>query len=546
MTTDIHTLGELIDRAAEKWPENEAIVSNGERITYKSLRDRTNRLADALLRFGIKTGDKVAVLFTNLPEWFYSEFAIDKIGGIVVPINTRYALDEFRYILEHSDATTLLMMDQSQGHHYIQMLEELCPMLSSSRAGDLDSPRLPFLKNVIVSGQKPYEGTIDFDTLIRVGENEDYWDLRKAQQEITGEHIAHLPYTSGTTGKPKGVMTTHFQYIRFNLGFINGIGGFTEHDRLLVAAPFSHNFGNSQGILTPAFCGATSVLIESFDAKRCLEIIEKERCTFFAGSPTMYIRMLRDEGFSNCDLSSLRAGLIAAAPAPVPLINEIKRKMGIRILVNGFGMTENSVGTSMTRPDDSAEVLSETVGKPLWPDYEVKVVDIGTGETLPSGKEGELCTRGPLIMKGYYKMEEETAKLIDHDGWFHTGDLVVIDSSENIRITGRLKDIYMPGGLNVSPEEVEEVLFTHPKIKQVSVLGVPDDDLGEVGAAFVELKPGENTSNQDIVEFCKSRLAKFKIPKHIFFTKEFPMTTSGKIQRFALRERAVKRLKLKA
>ena len=546
MITDIRTLGELIDRAAENWPQNEAIVFQDQRITYETLRNRVNQLADALLGLGVKEGDKVAVLFTNLPQWFYSEFAIEKIGAIVVPINTRYALDEFRYILEHSDSTTILMMDQSHGYNYIEMLRELCPMLSEGAPGHLNCPRLPFLKNVIVSSQAAYEGTIDFDALITTRGNENFQGLEKVQQKITGEHIAHLPYTSGTTGKPKGVMTTHSQYIRFNLGFINGIGGFTEHDRLLVAPPFSHNFGNSQGILTPAFRGATSVLIDSFNARKCLELIEKERCTFFAGSPTMYIRMLRDEGFSSYDLSSLRAGLIASAPAPVPLINEIKTRMGIQILVNGFGMTENSVGTSMTRPEDSAQVLSETVGKPLWPDYEVRVVDIGSGETLPSGKEGELCTRGPLVMKGYYKMAEETAKLMDADGWFHTGDLAVIDMAENIRITGRLKDVYMPGGLNISPEEVEEVLFTHPKIKQVSVLGVPDEDLGEVGAAFVELKAGETATDQEIIEFCIGRLAKFKVPRHIFFTKEFPMTTSGKIQRFALRKRAISELKLNA
>ncbi len=544
MITDIGTLGELIDRAAATWPANEAIVYQGERITYEVLRNRANRLAKALLRLGVEKGDKVAVLFTNLPQWSYAEFAIDKIGGVVVPINTRYSRDELCHILHHSDATTILMMDRSHGQDYIKLLKTLCPGLENCAPGHLKCDRLPFLKNIIVSSPTGCKGTFDFDVLMAPNSDQSLATLQKIQLQIKGEDVAHLPYTSGTTGKPKGVMTTHHQYIRFNLGFINGIGGFTERDRLLVAPPFSHNFGNSQGILTPAFCGAASVLIESFNAKQCLKLIEKERCTFFAGSPTMYIRMLRDEDFSAYDLSSLRAGLIAAAPAPVSLINEIKDRMGIGILVNGFGMTENSVGTSMTRPEDPPEILSETVGKPLWPDYEIQVVDVATGETLPEGKEGELCTRGPLIMKGYYKMAEETAKLIDNEGWFHTGDLAVIDGSGNIRITGRLKDIYMPGGLNVSPEEVEEVLFTYPKIKQLSVLGVPDEDLGEVGAAFVELKVGETASDREIIEYCQGRLAKFKIPRYILFTNEFPMTTSGKIQRFALRERAIRDLKL--
>ena len=544
MISDVMTLGELIDRAAETWPNNEAIVYGTERISYSDLLGKANRLAGALLRLGVRKGDKVSVLFTNISEWAYVEFAVDKIGGIVVPINPRYSLSELEYILSHSDSTTLIMMDQFQKYDYIQILREICPELETCDAGDLRSKRLPFLKNVIVSGRRAYKGTFDLKVFLESSRKEDLQEVAKAQAKVHPDDIAHLPYTSGTTGKPKGVMTTHFQYIRFNLGFINGIGGFTEKDRLCVAAPFSHNFGNSQGILTPTFCGATSVLIETFDAKKCLKLIEKEQCTFFAGSPTMYIRMLRDENFSSYDLSSLHAGLIAAAPAPVSLIEEIRTKMGIKTLVNGFGMTENSVGTSMTRPGDPPEILSKTVGKPLWDDYEVRVVDINTGQQLPPGIEGELCTRGPLIMKGYYKMPEETAKLMDPQGWFHTRDMAIIDENGYISITGRLSDLYMPGGLNVSPEDVENVLYAHPKIKQVSVLGVPDEEMGEVGAAFVDLKDGEAVTGQEIIEFCKGRLANYKIPKYILFTSDFPMTTSGKVQRFMLRERAVKELGL--
>jgi fatty-acyl-CoA synthase len=544
MITNVHTLGELIDRAAEKWPNNEAIVWQGRRIHYGEFCNRVNRLASALLRLGVSKGDKVSVLLTNRPEWALTEFAIDKIGAIVVPINPRYSPKELEHILQHSDSTTLVMMDRSQDLDYVRMLKTLCPGLGTSSPGDLYCEHLPFLKNIIVQGERTYLGTFDLDNLVDGGPGVDLALLQKVQSQVMGDDIAHLPYTSGTTGKPKGVMTTHQQYIRFNLGFIKGIGGFKEQDRLLVAPPFSHNFGNSQGILTPAFCGAASILIEHFSPKQCLRLIQEEKCTFFAGSPTMYIRMLRHEDFQKFDLSSLRSGLIAAAPASVSLIKEIKDRMGIEILVNGFGMTENSVGTSMTRPEDPPEILAETVGRPLWPDYEVKIVDTRTGEDIPHGSEGELCTRGPLVMKGYYKEEQKSAELIDQMGWFHTGDLATIDSSGNIRITGRLKDIYMPGGLNVAPEEVEEVIFTHPKVKQVCVVGVPDADLGETGAAFVELKPAQIATAQELIAFCEGRLSKFKIPKHILFTSEFPMTTSGKVQRFILRERAVKDLKL--
>ena len=541
---DVKTLGELIDRAAENWPDNEAIIYGDLRISYGELKEKVDRLAVSLMNLGVKKDDKVAVLFTNLPQWAYAEYAIDKIGGIVVPINTRYSVQELEYILHHSDSSTLVMMDRYQTIDYMAMVKEICPELRESEPVNLQCEKLPFLKNIIVFGNRRYQGTFNFDELFPEYGERDREKLLKVQSEVMPDDVAHLPYTSGTTGKPKGAMTTHQQYIRFNLGFIRGIGGFTNKDRLLVAPPFSHNFGNSQGILTPAFCGASSIIIEAFDARKCLELIEKERCTFFAGSPTMYIKMLKDQNFSKYDLSSLRSGLIAAAPAPVALIEEIQSKMGIKTLVNGFGMTENSVGTSMTRPGDPPEVLSKTVGRPLWPDYEVKVVDIKTGEDLPPGREGELCTRGPLIMKGYYKMPEETATLIDQDGWFHTGDMAIIDEADYLSITGRLKDVFMPGGLNVSPEEVENVLYTHPKIKQVTVLGVPDEVMGEVGAAFVEPKKGEAVKEQEIIDFCKPRLANFKIPRYVILTNDFPMTTSGKVQRFILRERAIEELGL--
>ena len=544
MIEDATTLGDLLDKAAETWPEHEAIVYEDQRITYLQLHERVQRLAISLMRLGVQKGDKIAVLLTNLPQWAYAEYAIDKIGAVVVPLNTRYSVNELAHILEHSDATGLVMMDRFQKMNYVAMMKEICPELETFDSRNPVCENLPFLKHIILHGKTRTRGTVSFTDLFGDYNEREREELIRRQGGIMPDDLAHLPYTSGTTGRPKGVMTSHDQYIRFNQGFIKGIGGFTDKDRLLVAPPFSHNFGNSQGILTPAFCGAASIIIEAFDAKKCLELIQKEKCTFFAGSPTMYIKMLRDENFESYDLSSLRSGLIAAAPAPVAIIEEIKTRMGIETLVNGFGMTENSVGTSMTRPGDPPEVLSETVGRPIWPDYEVKVVDIKTREDLPAGQEGELCTRGPLIMKGYYKMPEATSKLVDHEGWFHTGDMAMIDENGYIRITGRLSDVFMPGGLNVSPEDVENVLYTHPKIKQVTVLGVPDEVLGEVGAAFVEVKEEETLSDQEIIDFCKGRLANYKVPKYILFTSDFPLTTSGKVQRFVLKDRAVKELDL--
>jgi len=544
MIEEAKTLGDLLDKASEKWPDREAIVFKEQRISYREYRKKVDQLAKALIHIGIQKGDKISILFSNRPEWSISEYAVDKIGAIVVPVNTRYKTDELEYILRHSDSTTLITIDRFLGIDYIAMLKEICPELPRCEPGRLHSEKLPFLKNVICLSDRPLPGAFDFDRFLKIGEElEDDRALSRLQKEIGEDDVAHIPYTSGTTGFPKGVMTTHYQYLWFNSSFAKNVG-LKEEDRLCVPPPFCHNFGNSQGIHTPTLCGSCSVIVEYFDPLISLEAIERERCSFFAGTPTMYIKMLQHPDFNKFNLSSLKLGLIAAAPAPVKLIHDIMDRMGIKVLIHGYGMTENSVGTSMTRPGDTPEVISTTVGKP-FPGAQVKVVDPNTGKDVPTGKEGELCTKGRLIMKGYYKMPEESAKLIDQDGWFHTGDLAVIDDDGYIKITGRLKDIFMPGGLNVSPEEVENILYTNPKIKQATVVGVPDPVMGEVGMAFVELKEGEKETEEGIIQFCKGKMANFKVPKYVRFIIEFPMTSTGKVQRFKLRAQADQEMGLK-
>ncbi len=541
MIEEAKTLGDLLDKASERWPDREAIIFKAKRISYSEYRRKVDQLAKALIHIGIQKGDKVSILFSNRPEWSLSEYAVDKIGAIVVPINTRYQKHEFEYILRHSDSTTLITMDQFLGIDYMAMLKEICPELPQSRPGALRSEKLPYLKNVICLSDHPHPGTFDFDRFLKRGEElADNKILSRLQKRVGEDDVAHIPYTSGTTGFPKGVMTTHYQYLWFNSSFAKNIG-LKEEDRLCVPPPFCHNFGNSQGIHTPTLCGSCSVIVEYFDPLICLETIEKEGCTFFAGTPTMYIKMLQHPDFNKFNLTSLKLGLIAAAPAPVKLIHDIMDRMGMKTLIHGYGMTENSVGTSMTRPGDTPEVISTTVGKP-FPGAQVKVIDPNTGKDVPSGKEGELCTKGRLIMKGYYKMPEESAKLIDQDDWFHTGDLAVIHEDGYIKITGRLKDIFMPGGLNVSPEEVENILYTNPKIKQAAVVGVPDPVMGEVGMAFVELKEGQKETEEGIIQFCKGKMANFKVPKYVRFVSEFPMTSTGKVQRFKLRDQAVREM----
>jgi len=538
----VKTLGDLIDKAAVKWANREAVVFKDKRMSYGEYRETVDRMAKALLEIGIRKGDKVSVLLSNCPEWSISEYAIDKIGAVVVPVNTRFKSHELEYILKHSDSTTLIIMDKFLDINYVTMLSEVCPEVQKCEPGKLKSS-LPFLRNIIYVSKQQYPGSYNFYELLKLGSKlTDNGDLEKAMAQIDEEDVAHIPYTSGTTGLPKGVMTTHYQYLWFNSSFAKNIG-LTEEDRLCVPPPFCHNFGNSQGIHTPTICGSCSVIVEYFDPVICLETIEREKCTFFAGTPTMYIKMLQHPDFKKFDLTSLKSGLIAAAPAPVKLIRDIMDQMGIKILIHGYGMTENSVGTSMTRPGDSPETIANTVGKP-FPGAHVKVVDPDTGEDLPIGKPGELCTKGRFIMKGYYKMPEESAKLVDKAGWFHTGDLAAIDKDGYIRITGRLKDVFMPGGLNVSPEEVENVLYTHPKIKQISITGVPDAVMGEVGIAFVELKEGEEIGEQEIIGFCKGKMANYKVPRYVRFVNEFPMTAAGKVQRFKLREQAIRELGL--
>ncbi len=541
MVEEVKTLGDLLDKASERWPDREAIVFKKETISYREYKVKVDQFAKALLYIAIKKGDKVSILLSNRPEWSISEYAVDKIGAIVVPINTRYKTHELEYILHHSDSSTLITMDHFLGIDYLSMLREICPELPKCEPGRLRSEKLPFLKNVICLSDHPHPGTFGFDSFLKMGgELKNDEALSMVQKQIDEEDVAHIPYTSGTTGFPKGAMTTHYQYLWFNSSFAKNIG-LREEDRLCVPPPFCHNFGNSQGIHTPTLCGSCSVIVEYFDPLICLETIEQERCTFFAGTPTMYIKMLQHPDFDKFNLTSLKLGLIAAAPAPIKLIHDIMDRMGIKILIHGYGMTENSVGTSMTRPGDTPEVISTTVGKP-FPGAQVKIVDPNTGKDLPSGKEGELCTQGRLIMKGYYKMPEESSKLIDQNGWFHTGDLALIDEKGYIKITGRLKDVFMPGGLNVSPEEVENILYTHPKIKQVTIVGVPDPVMGEVGMAFIELKEGENETEEGIIQFCKGKMANFKVPKYVRFVSEFPMTSTGKVQRFKLRDQAVREM----
>lgn len=534
MTIGITTLGDLIDRAADKYGKSEAIVFEGQRLTYEELHTQVDNLAKGLLNLGISKGDKIALWMSNCPEWEVCEYAIFKSGGVMIPLNTRFKLEELAYILEQSDATTLIMGDRFLGIDFMEMIYELIPQLKETPEGQLESTRFPYLKNIICKRGKNYKGIFAFNEVLDSGNALDDEALVERARTIKGEDVVCIPYTSGTTGFPKGVMTTHAQYLKE----VNDIAErltIKEGDRFCTTTPFSFNFGNFFGPLMATMLGGCVAPLDNFDPGKALEVIEKEKCTNIMGTPTIYIEILRHPKFNRHKVTSLRTGVIGAAPSPVQLIDDIMSKMGVSGLLAAYGMTENSGATTATRVGDPPEVIATTVGKPL-PDVEIKIVDPETGKALEREQKGELCTRGYLVMKGYYKMPEETAGVIDEDGWFHTEDLGIITKEGNLKITGRLKDMFISGGTNVYPAEVENYLFKHPKIKQVSVVGVSDSKMGEVGMAFIILEQEKKSSSEEIIEFCKGKIANYKVPRYVEFVEEFPLTAMGKVQKFKLKE----------
>jgi fatty-acyl-CoA synthase len=533
MSIEVTTLADLIDMAAAKYGRSEAIVFEEQRLTYEELHHYSKRLAKGLIKLGINKGDKIALWMGNCPEYEFCEFAIFKAGGIVIPLNTRFKVEELGYILGQSDASMIMMADQFLANNFTDMIYDLIPQLADTPKGQLNISQFPFLRHVICRSEKVYRGILTLNEVLTLGDAVDDKVLRTRQQVVNPEDVVCIPYTSGTTGFPKGVITTNIQYLKETY-FIATRLGIREGDRFCTPTPFSFNFGNVLGPLMATMFGGCVIPLAYFDPEKVFELIHNEKCTNMMGTPTIYIEMLRHPKFNQYDLSSLRTGVIGAAPSPVQLIEDIIEKMGIRGLVSAYGMTENSGATTVTQVGDPPDVIAATVGKPL-PDVEIKIVDPQTGKDLGREKQGEVCTRGWLVTTGYYKMPEETAKVLSEDGWFHTGDLGTISEEGNLKITGRLKDMFITGGINVYPTEVENFLFRHPKVKQVSVVGVSDQKMGEVGAAFIILKKGERSSPEEIIDFCKGKIANYKVPKYVKIVEEFPLNAVGKVQKFKLK-----------
>jgi fatty-acyl-CoA synthase len=538
------TIGKLLDDVAVRYPDNEALVyhERGLRYSYREFNEVCRRVAKGLLKLGIRKGDNISIWAYNVPEWVLLQFATAKIGAILVTVNTSYKSAELEYILNQSDSKALIMVKSFKDTDYVATLNEVVPELVSSTVGQLDSPKLPFLKTVIFIGDDAPAGMLNFDRIMEMGSQVSDAELAAVEATLDCHDTINMQYTSGTTGFPKGVMLTHFNLTNngFNIGECMKL---TERDRLCIPVPFFHCFGCVLGVMACVTHGSTMVPVEIFDPLKVLQTIEKEKCTAVHGVPTMFIAELEHPEFATFDLSSLRTGIMAGSNCPIEVMKKVISQMNASEITIAYGQTESSPVITQTRTDDAIELRVATVGKAL-PEVEVKIVDIESGETLPPGKQGELCTRGYLVMKGYYKMPDETAKAIDADKWLHTGDLAIMDENGYCKITGRIKNMIIRGGENIYPREIEEFLYTHPKISDVQVYGVPDRKYGEQVMAAVILKKGMEMTEDEVRDFCRGKIANYKIPKYVKFVDSYPMTASGKIQKFKMRDMAIKELQL--
>ncbi|MFI5394289.1 MAG: AMP-binding protein [Candidatus Binatia bacterium] len=533
--------GTVLDEVAARWPEREAVVFGPQRISYRQLRERVDRFASGLLAHGVSKGARVALWMTNCPEWIVAQFAVYKIGAILVPVYTRFKKEETAYALAQSASNTLIFNDEFLDKiDALGMLRAICPELDEARPGDLQAGALPHLRNVVCLSRRLHRNMIDFHSLAEGGSR---WlqELPAVQAAVDPSDVMNMVYTSGTTGFPKGGLSMH----RNNLASIYNTTermGLRETHRCLLNLPLFSNFGCMFVGALSFLRGATVVLQEVFDTAQAFTTITEERITHLFGSPAYFISYLDDRRRAQFDLGSLLGGIVGGSPLPGATMDGIIGELGCTEILNVFGLSECGGIATTTRIDDPHELKRGSVGTPL-PQARVRVVDPRTGGESVPGEQGEICLGdvlpGSCVGKGYYDMPEKTREAIDADGWFHTGDLGVLDADGYLRITGRVKDMFLAGGFNVYPVEIENLLHTHPKVKQAQVVGVPDHRLGEVGMAFIELRRGAQCSAQEIIDFAAPRIANFKVPRYVRFVNDFPMTGSGKVRKFLLREQAI-------
>lgn len=538
ITLSNKTLSDWLEYWAENTPDREYIVYSDRdlRFTWKTFNKRVDNMAKGLIAIGVTRGDNVGIWAQNVPDWLTFLYATAKIGAIAVTINTNYQSEELLYLIENSDMHTLCMTDGVPGSNYTDIIYDLLPELRTKQRGKFQSDRFPKLKNVVYIGQEKYRGMYNTAEILLLGQYVHDDEFKRLRALSSPDDVVNMQYTSGTTGFPKGVMLTHHNII--NNGYLTGIHmQFTQDDKCCICVPLFHCFGIVLATMCCLTHGSTQVMVERFEPLVTLASIHRERCTVLHGVPTMFIAQLNHPMFSMFDLSSLRTGIMAGALCPEELMRQVSEKMYMQT-TSVYGMTETSPGMTQSRLDDPFEVRLTTVGS-AYEFTDVKVLDPETGEECPVGVAGEMCCRGYNVMKGYYKNPEATAQVIDENGFMHSGDLGVKDNDGNYRITGRIKDMIIRGGENISPKEVEDFLYKMPGVQDVQVVAVKSERYGEDVGAFIIQKEGNELTTEDVRDYCKGHIAKYKIPRYVFVIDTFPMTGSGKIQKFRLREMAL-------
>ena len=537
-----YTFPQVLDRMCEEFPDQIAFdyTLYDYKRTYVEFRKDVDTFARSLIHMGVKPGDHVAIWATNVPAWYITFWATIKIGAVLVAMNTAYKSHEAEYLLKQSDTHTVVIVKGFRDSDYAGIINELCPELASTRKGEhLHAKRLPFLRNVItIDFDMP--GCYNFNEAMNLAENVDIEEVYKRAANIDVNDVCNMQYTSGTTGFPKGVMLTHFNVVNNGKNIGDRMDLSTE-DRMMIQVPMFHCFGMVLAMTAAMTHGVSLFPLPVYRPNHALQCVNDKKITCFHGVPTMFIGMLSHEDFDKTDFSHMRTGIMAGSPCPVPVMKEVLNKMNMKEITIVYGQTEASPGCTMSSTDDSMEVRVETVGGPL-PYIECGIVNPETNEFLGDNEVGEFVARGYNVMKGYYKLPIETMQVIDADGWLHTGDLSLRQPDGNYRITGRLKDMIIRGGENLYPKEIEDFMYTIPKVQDVQVVGVPDEKYGEEAYAFVILNEGEEATVEEIKEYMSERIAKHKIPRYIEFVKSFPMNVAGKILKYKMREDAKARI----
>lgn len=538
------TFSEVLDRMVEEFPDQYAFkyTTLDYTRTYSEFRDDVDEFARSLIAMGVRAGHHVAVWATNIPQWYIAFWAVTKIGAVLVSMNTAYKIHEAEYLLKQSDTHTLIMIDGYRDSNYSEIIAELCPELESTKPGEpLHSKRLPFLRNVITVGFRQ-KGCLTWNEALERADRIPVSEVYRMAAAVDKDDVCNMQYTSGTTGFPKGVMLTHYNVVN-NGKCIGDCMELSTADRLMIQVPMFHCFGMVLAMTAAMTHGTTLLPLPYFSPKPALACINSEHITAFHGVPTMFIAMLENPDFEKTDFSYMRTGIMAGSPCPISVMKDVVSKMHMKEIVITYGQTEASPGCTMSSIDDSIEARVSTVGKAL-PEVECKVINPETGEECADEENGEFVARGYNIMKGYYKMPKATAAAIDKDGWLHTGDLACRTAEGYFRITGRLKDMIIRGGENIYPKEIEEFIYTHPKVKDVQVIGVPDEQYGEEIMACIILKDGETMTEAEMKEYINANMARHKVPRYIDFVDSFPMNVAGKILKYKMREDAIKKLGL--